>query len=207
MVILGPFSSRWGCRDQPWRSAESDGGGRERLPSPAGDDAGHRCLLGCDGWRVFGLGKPMENGWISWGRSYDIIFWFEKAMAGNFWLGMEKWWEMEKWRSDPKSGDLEGKSRSKKAGWLMNRETWGFSTWFNHLKWGYDGDVTNINHWLVVFLIYFPLSYFQGVVTCCNHQPGDSLHENSRLANEGSCWPDRRYWAVWSQHMALSEHV
>ena len=78
------------------------------------------------------------------------------------------------WRNGKmmKNGDLtrnleSGRKIPKQKGWLVGwwTEKHGDLTWFKHLKWGYYGDVTNMNHWLVVWNIYFPLSYFQGVVT------------------------------------------
>ena len=47
------FSFGPGCGDQPRGPAESDPGGPERLPGPAGDEFGHWCR-GCYGWLVFG---------------------------------------------------------------------------------------------------------------------------------------------------------
>jgi hypothetical protein len=67
----------------------------------------------------------------------------------GWFFGMEKWKNDKKWRSDPESGVWKENPEAKRlVGWWMNRETWGL--WFKHLKWGYYGDVTNMNHWLVV---------------------------------------------------------
>ena len=116
---------------------------------------------GCEIWPWRARAPP----WPCWG-------WCWASVPGLLWLvfwWMETWKNDEKWEIWPGIWSLEGKYRKipKQKGWLVGwwTEKRGDLTWFNHLKWGYYGDVTNMNHCLVVWNIDFPLSYFQGVVT------------------------------------------
>ena len=82
------------------------------------------------------------------------------------------------WRSGPESVFCGRKiPKHKVAGRVIQHV-------FNHVKWGYDGDTTNTDHWLVVWDIYFPLSYFEGVVT--TNQKGEGM----------------RGWGDWGQKFA-----